>query len=147
MPVSTTYRHAIDSGDLACVPLRVVHLNADETTRETRETPEDDRGWGWVLGEEGKQYRVRVLREAFADPNQSLVDFKQKIPTLAWNHLGELAEWLEHHRAYGGPVDPENKVTAIRVLYEKKAWLDEVVGNGTTSVGSFARALGVPSSP
>jgi len=130
-PSTTTYRHAIDSGDLACVPLRVVHLNAEETTDDSG----DDRGWGWVLGEEGKPYRVRVLREAFEHPNnQSLVDLKRKIPTLAWNHLTELAESLG--------------VTTIRVLYDKKAWLDEVVGNGAkTTDGSFARALGVPSSP
>ena len=109
----------------------------DETSTTVEST---DRGWGWVLGEEGKTYRARVLRNAFEDPEQSLVDLKKKIPTLSWTHLGELAEDLSR--------TSREEVSAVRVLCEKKAWLDEVVGNGaTTTDGSFARALGVPSSP
>ncbi|MBE36350.1 MAG: hypothetical protein CMI16_12480 [Opitutaceae bacterium] len=141
MSSSTTYRHAIDSGDLPCVPLRVTHLNADDDETPTdEESKKKDRAWGWVLGEEGKTYRVRVLRNAFEDPNQSLVDLKKKIPTLSWTHLGELAETLSGSSG--------REVTAVRILCDKKAWLDEVVGNGaTTTDGSFARELGVPSSP
>lgn len=136
---STTYRHAIDSGNLPCVPLRVTHLNADADETPTS-VESNDRGWGWVLGEEGKTYRARVLRNAFEDPEQSLVDLKKKIPTLSWTHLGELAEDLSR--------TSREEVSAVRVLCEKKAWLDEVVGNGATAAdGSFARALGVPSSP
>ena len=131
------------------MPLRVTHLNAEDdeiaTTiptdpAKTETSESNDRGWGWVLGEEGKAYRARVLRNAFEDPNQSLVDLKRKIPTLSWTHLGELAESLSR--------TSREDVSAVRVLCEKKAWLDEVVGNGaTTTDGTFARALGVPSSP
>lgn len=143
---SATYRHALDSGDLRCVPLRVVDIAAaaerrdehDEEKLERRERRE--RRGGWVLGEEGESYRVCVLHAAFEDTRQGLVDLKRKIPTLEWKHLAELARHLSSSSRSRG-----EEVSVIRLLVEKKSWLDEVVGNGSCApAGSFARYLGVP---
>lgn len=145
---SVTYRHALDSGDLRCVPLRVVDLASDGGKEEDgndaiRSQDRARDGRGWVLGEEGEPYRVRVLRAAFEDPRQSLVDLKRKIPTLEWKHLAELARHLSSSSNLSRSRGEE--VNVIRLLVEKKAWLDEVVGNGSRApVGSFARSLGVP---
>ena len=134
---STTYRHAIDSGDLPCVPLRV----SDSTTNHHHQEDPDglrdgvDRGWGWVLGEEGRKYRVRPLRAAFFEGDQSLVDLKRKIPTLAWEHPRRTLRRTENV-----PGTRRTGVHRRGPSHREEGVVDEVVGTGAKETTANSRA-------
>jgi hypothetical protein len=122
------FRHCIDTGELSCVPLRATETSSVESEeRAPRGEGPDD--LGWVLGEEGKRHRLRILREAF-DSDVGLVALKNRFPSFSWHNLTELAVSFSELE--------DTRVTPLMLLCMNKSWQDDVIG-----VDGFAARIGV----
>ncbi len=125
------FRHCIDTGELSCVPLRATETSSVESEERPARRGERTDDLGWVLGEEGKRHRLRILHEAFDSDDISLVALKNRFPSFSWHDLTELAGSFSETEE-GTPVTP------LMLLYTKKSWQDDVIG-----VDGFAARIGV----
>jgi len=109
-----SYRFAIDTGLLGCIPL---YVKVDNVTPSVDDVRQD-----WALGDTGRTSRIHVLKRANA-LKTNLFDLIRYIPTLHWDHFSEWSETTNQ--------------TALTIFLTNTLWIDEICAQDER--GNFIR--------